>query len=149
MLDSDDRPDVVIFNNPLAFAPGHEPFASVVVIEFKRPERADVGDEKSPIRQVLRYRRLLREGKARRPDGSTIDPSRHVPFYCYVVATLTEQLRAEAQEMGFVEAPDSQGFFSFNTNFNAYIEVSSYRKILEDARKRNQAFFDRLQIRTG
>ena len=29
---------------------------------------------------------------------------------------------------------------------NAYIEISSYEKVLTDAKKRNRAFFDRLQI---
>jgi hypothetical protein len=144
-----DRPDLLIYNNPLAFAPGSDSYASIVIVEFKRPERTAVADENSPIRQVLRYVAQIRDGRARRRDGSTVEVPRNLPFYCYVVATLTPQLKAEAKEMNFTETPDGRGYFKFNPNFNAYIELSSYRKVLEDAKKRNQAFFDRLQIRVS
>ena len=146
-IDSKDRPDIIVYNTPTAFVPGGAPFSSVVIVEFKRPERKDVKGAESPIRQVLRYIEQIREGKARRPGGETVEPPPDVPFYCYVVATLTPQLRQEAREMGFTEAPDRTGFFHYNQNYKAYIEVSSYRKIIEDAKKRNRAFFDRLQIR--
>ena len=150
-VDSDDRPDLLIYNNtiydnPIAFSPGEEPFPSVVIVEFKRPERDDPGGEKSPISQVLRYVGLIREGRARRSDGSTIEPPMHMPFYCYVIATLKPSLKREAEERGFTQAPDGLGYFFYNSNFNAYIEISSYRKILDDAKKRNRALFDRLQI---
>jgi hypothetical protein len=116
-----------------------------------KPKKVDAvledREEKSPIRQVLRYVQQIREGKARRADGSTIEPLHQIPFYCYVVATLTSSLREDARQMGFTEAPDGRGYFHYNSNYKAYIEVSSYRKGLDDARKRNQAFFDRLQIR--
>jgi hypothetical protein len=146
-VDSNDRPDLLIYNNPIAFAPGQEPFPSVVIIEFKRPERADYDEEKSPIRQILRYVEQILNGKAKRLDGSTIEPPPHMPFYCYVIATLTSSLRRDAQERGFTSAPDGLGYFNYNSNFNAYIEISSYRKVLDDAKKRNQALFDRLQIK--
>jgi hypothetical protein len=145
---SEDRPDLLIYNTPHAFAPGEAPFASVVVVEFKRPDRTEYRQEDSPLRQVLRYVQAVRDGKARRADGSTLEPlPEHIPFYCHVVATLTEQLRAEAREMGYTEAPDRTGFFHYNQNYRAFIELSSYRKVLEDARKRNKAFFEKLQLR--
>ncbi|MDH5676297.1 MAG: hypothetical protein OEZ06_29525 [Myxococcales bacterium] len=144
-VESEDRPDLLIYNNPFALAPGSE-FGSVVVVEFKRPERRDVGDEKSPIRQTLRYVKQIREGKASRVDGSTINVPETTPFFCYVVATLTQALHEDAREHGFTQAPDGHGYFHFNQNYKAYIEVSDYRKVLDDAKKRNRAFFDRLEI---
>ena len=145
-VDSDDRPDLLIFNNPIAFTPGEEPYSSIVVIEFKRPERKDQKGEDSPIAQVLRYVRQIRDGKGKRSDGSTIELPIHTPFYCYVVATLTPSLKEEAEERSFTESPDGMGYFTYNSPYKAYIEISSYRKILSDAKKRNKAFFDRLQI---
>jgi hypothetical protein len=145
-VDSDDRPDLLIYNNPIAFAPGEEPFSSIVIIEFKRPERSDYNEETSPIRQVLRYIEQIRAGRARRSDGSTMELPPQVPFYCYVIATLTPSLQRDVRERGFTQAPDGQGYFSYNSNYNAYIEVSAYRKILSDAKKRNKALFDKLQI---
>ena len=75
----------------------------------------------------------------------TLDP--HTPFYCYVVATITPKLRKEALGRGFLPTPDRKGLFWFNPQLNAYFEVSSFRKVLEDAVKRNRAFTDKLQIR--
>lgn len=146
-VEGDDRPDILVYNIPAAFVPG-TPFASVVIVEFKRPERSDYSDEENPITQVTRYIQQIRDGKAKRRDGSSVDPvPEGIPFYCHIVATLTPKLRSEALHFGYIEAPDRQGFFNYNQNFRAYIEISSYRKVLEDARKRNTAFFDRLQIR--
>lgn len=144
---SSDRPDILIYNAPLAFTPGDPPFASVVIVEFKRPERDDYDPASSPLRQVYRYIDDIKNGRARRADGSSIDPVPDVPFYCYVIATLTPRLRDDAKELGFIEAPDRRGFFTYNGNYRAYVEVSSYHKVLDDAMKRNRAFFDRLGIR--
>ena len=125
-IDSEDRPDLLIFNNPLAFSPGDTPYPSVVILEFKRPERKDGGKEESPIQQVLRYVELVREGKATRPDGSTIDLPPDIPFYCYIIATLTEKLKQDAKERGYTAAPDGMGYFAYNANYKAYIEVNAY-----------------------
>ena len=142
-VDSEKRPDI------LTYTPGSEPFSSIVIVEFKRPERDDYSDEENPIRQILEYVNLIREGKAHRSDGSTIGVSDTVPFYCYVIATLTPKLKNEAIQRNFITAPDGQGFFYYITNLRAYIEVSSYRKVLDDATKRNKAFFDKLGIAIG
>ena len=96
----------------------------------------------------IEYVDQIRDGKARRKDGSFVDkvPS-NTPFYCYVVADLTDRLRKEIRQADFLPTPDQLGYFKFHTTANAYIEISGYRKILTDAKKRNKAFFDQLQIR--
>ena len=145
-----DRPDILIYNLPHAFSPSDQPYGSVVIVEFKKPERNDYTDTDNPILQVIEYAEQIRSGKAKRADGGSMDPvPDDTPFYCYVVATLTPKLRLEAERRDFIEAPDRLGFFTFNKKLRAYIEVSSYRKVLDDARKRNKAFFDQLQIDTS
>ncbi len=146
-VDSADRPDLLIYNRRMAFSSGEAPYSTVVVVEFKRPERKDYSDEKSPIRQVLDYVRQVRSGEAERPDGSSIKLSPNTPFYCYLVATMNKKLEKEAEDFGFTLAPDGLGYFHFNEPLKTYIEISSYHKVLEDAKKRNRAFFDQLQIR--
>lgn len=42
--------------------------------------------------------------------------------------------------------PDGAGYFKFHTQLNCYIEILSYDKMLDDAKKRNRAFFEKLQI---
>ena len=144
-VDSDDRPDLVIYNQAVAFAENTD-YTSVVIVEFKRPERADFDEKDNPLTQIMDYVRQIREGTARRDDGRTIEVPENTPFYCYAIATLTQQLRELAQHRDFKRTPDGRGFFSYHTGYNAYIELLSYEKVLQDAKKRNRAFFERLAI---
>ena len=146
ITEAEDRPDLLIYNRSMVFSEEALPSSSAVVIEFKRPERNDYDDKKSPIGQVLRYVNRIREGRASRDDGSTITVPGNLPFYCYVIATLTPRLRADAIERGFTVSPDGQGFFAYNPNYKAYIEIMSFHKVLDDAIRRNRIFFDKLGI---
>ena len=58
--ESDSRPDLLIFNHPLAFGEDGEPLQSMVVIEFKRPDRTAYQDE-DPGSQVYRMVREIRQ----------------------------------------------------------------------------------------
>ena len=143
------RPDIIIYNNPFALTPGEPAMQQpVIIVEFKRPERQDVSGDHDPVKQVLDYIERIRQGKAKRPAGTTIErPADNLPFYCYVVMTLNEAARRGALRNDFKPTPDGRGYFRFHDFYNAYIEVSSYEKVLDDAIKRNQAFFDRLEIK--
>jgi len=49
-------------------------------------------------------------------------------------------------EPGLRLTPDRRGFFGYNDNFKAYVEGISFDRLLEMARRRNHAFFDRLGL---
>jgi hypothetical protein len=51
-----------------------------------------------------------------------------------------------ANEYSYTMMPDGQGFFGFNNNLKAYVEIISYDKLLEDAKQRNQILFDKLRM---
>lgn len=53
-VESEDRPDIIIFNRPLALSEGDQPFNSVIIIEFKRPERENYGEYKNPNKASIR-----------------------------------------------------------------------------------------------
>ena len=144
-VDSNDRPDLVIFNRAVAFAEDVD-YTSVVIVEFKRPERTDYSEKDNPLKQIMDYVRQIRAGKARRENGQTIEVHENTPFYCYAIATLTPQLRELAEHRDFKRTPDGRGFFSIHSGYNAYIEILSYDKVLRDGRKRNRAFFERLGL---
>jgi hypothetical protein len=149
-IEGDGRPDILIYNHPIAFAESTEDTSSVVIVEFKRPEREDYAGEDNPFDQVLDYVAQISAGQAVRGDGSRVDrPRDGTPFFCYVVVTITPKLRELALRRGYHVMPDGDGFFSFNENYKAYIEVVNYRKVLNDAVKRNKAFFDKLGLHTG
>ena len=141
-----DEPDVVVFNTPRAFTETKSPYQSVIIVEFKRPERNEYpkGDE-NPVDQVLRYVRKIKEGQAKDKDLRTINVG-EIPFYAYILCSLTPRIRAIAESRDFVKTPDNEGYFKYHQNGGCYIEIVSYDKVLNDAKKRNRAFFECLQI---
>jgi hypothetical protein len=141
-----DEPDLVIFNTPRAFTETKSPFQSVVIVEFKRPERNEyTKNEEDPVEQVLRYVRKIKDGGAKDKDGKTLNVGT-VPFYAYVLCSLTKRVKAILEDMDFTKTPDNEGYFKYHQNSGCYIEVISYDKVLHDAKKRNRAFFEHLQI---
>lgn len=145
------RPDLLIFNHRLSFSEQDlKPYYSVVIVEFKKPERKDYTDAENPVTQVYGYIRDLREGKAKYPNGATIEKLPDgVRFFCHVVATVTPKLRVILEDQGFKLSADGDGYYAFNETLNAFVEVSDYQKVLHDAVKRNKAFFHRLGLHTS
>jgi len=147
--DSQDRPDLAIFHRPMAFSDSLDQIGSVVLVEFKRPVRDDYNADdpkKNPVSQVLKYITTLKAGEGRKAKGQAIHIQETTPFYAYIVADFTKSLRDLATREDFMPTPDGDGYFRFFQNFNCYVEMLSYQKMIRDAKKRNQAFFDKLGI---
>ena len=70
----------------------------------------------------------------------------NTPFYAYILCDLFPHLRKLIENYALTPTPDGSGYCGYNPNLKCYIEVISYEKMLEDARKRNRAFFEKLQI---
>lgn len=144
------EPDLIVFDKACAFVTGNEtPFSAVTIIEFKRPMRDDYKDKDNPFQQVYEYIKDIRAGKARTKNGRDIPISNDIPFTCYIVADITKTLEDQANQYTLTRTPDGQGFFGFNKNYNAYVEVMSYTKMVSDAKKRNMAFFEKLGLPTA
>lgn len=148
--ESEQRPDMIVFNRPIAFteqpAPG---FSSVVIVEFKRPMRGEYDEKENPIAQVYDYIREVRAGTAEQRDGRPFTVSGQVPFYCYIVCDLTPKLRQFAENYDLTPAWDNQGYFGYNKARHAYAEIISFDKLIDDAEKRNRAFFEKLGLPKG
>lgn len=146
---STQRPDMIVFNRPLAFAEDAAPaFQSIVIVEFKRPMRGEYDEKENPISQVYDYIREVRKGLAEQRDGRPFVVPDQVPFYCYIVCDLTPKLRHFAENHDFTKAWDGQGYFGYNSARHAYVEIISFDKLIDDAEKRNLAFFEKLGLRT-
>lgn len=147
--DNRDRPDLVVFDKVCAFTPGSElPFSAITIVEFKRPMRSATPDD-NPFVQVRKYVTAIRDGKARTSDGRDIPVGKDIPFFCYVVADITQTLEQQAYDFELTKTPDGQGFFGYKRQYNAYVELISYTKMVDDARRRNAAFFDKLGLPSG
>lgn len=143
---SADRPDVIVFNRPFAFANDNKPYQSIVLVEFKRPMRDDYTDEENPIQQINRYAREIIEGEAKDKHNREFDFRENTPIYAYIICDLTKKLKSYAKDAGFRPLPSGDGFFFFNDNYNMYVEIMSFDKILNDSRERNRVLFDKLNI---
>jgi len=143
---SDERPDIIVFNRPFVFSNDNKPYESIVLIEFKRPMRDDYSDDENPIQQINRYAREIIEGEAKDKHGREFDFRKNTPIYAYIICDLTKKLKAYANDSGFRPLPSGDGFFFFNDNYNMYVEIMSFDKILNDSKERNRVLFDKLNI---
>ncbi|CAB1249537.1 ATP-binding protein [Clostridium sp. MT-14] len=146
-VNTDDRADILVIDNAVALSDeDSKPYNALTIIEFKRPMRDDYTDEENPINQVLKYTRNIRKGNAKDKNGRNIIIAENSPFYLYIIADITPNLVEQAENATLTKTPDGMGFFGYNDskNLNAYIEIISYEKLLEDAKKRNRILFDKL-----
>jgi len=143
---SNDRPDIIVFNRPFVFANDNKPYQSIVLIEFKRPKRDDYTDEENPILQINRYAREIIEGLAKDKNDREFNLRPNTPIYTFIICDLTPKLIANAKDGGYKQLPSGDGFFFFNDNYNMYVEVLSFDKVLKDSRERNRVLFDKLNL---
>lgn len=145
--ESRDRPDIVLFQgNTLLHRPNTNQPA--VIVEFKRPARKDYDDHENPITQVYRYIDQLRGKKVDDNNGELITKvNEDTPFFCYIVCDVTPKLESILKMIGsFQSLPGGRGYSSYNKDYRAYVEVLDYRQLVDDARLRHEAFFNKMGI---
>ena len=121
-------------------------YDTVVIFELKRPMRNDYNHNENPIQQLTDYVRKLMTNKTKDRNGRLIKVSERTKFYLYAVCDITSTLERILTDRDFTATPDRLGYYRYNTNLNAYIEVLSFDKILNDAKKRNKILFDKLGL---
>ena len=144
--ESSERPDIIVFNKPFAFSNDNKPYESIVLIEFKRPMRDDYTDDENPIQQVTRYAREIINGEAKDKDDREFNFRKNTPIYAYIICDLTKKLKSSANDAGYKLLPSGDGFFFFNDNYNMYVEILSFDKVLKDSKERNRVLFEKLNI---
>lgn len=150
--DSTKEPDLLslrMFDNPLLVNDQNSfPLASISVVEIKRPMRNDMreGEDKDPIAQALGYVERIREGQAKTKSGLLIPRNHDIPAYCYIVCDLTSTMVTRCKNFSLTMTADGMGFFGYNPNYKAYIEVISFNQLVRAAKERNRAFFDKLGL---
>lgn len=148
--DNNEAPDLaVFFDNKSMYRQGDNIATSpVCIVEFKRPKRTQYGDGENPILQACHYARKILDGKYEMPDG--IEPIKvdktSTPIYVYVVCDIVPKIRQCADDTSLVLSPDGERYFGYLKSYNAYVEVMSYRSLLETAKMRNAIFFKKLGL---
>ena len=134
------EPDIAIFDQAFAYSDSEEPFTTVTIVEFKKPDN----DNKNPVNQVGEYIDLIRQGKKKKANGQSFSITDGTLFRCYVICDLTDRMRIHCLNSGLIPTADNLGFTGFHQYRHSYIEVISYNKLLSDAKKRNEILFDKL-----
>jgi hypothetical protein len=140
---------LMVEDGPVLVSEGEQlPLASIVVVEFKRPMRNDASPsaDKDPLYQALRYLARVRSGEVRTASGRPIPKSDQIPGYCYVITDLTPSVQERCGAYDLRRTQDGLGYFGYNSTYRAYIEVVSFDRLLNQAKRRNRAFFDKLGL---
>jgi hypothetical protein len=140
------RPDILLFNKSLAFTEDQSPYQSIVIIEFKRPQRNDYTDTDNPVTQVLGYMDMILDNKATDKDGRPMIIGKSTRFYDYIICDITPKINKIAKTYSATKSPDDMGYFWFNSPYNAYMEILSFDKVLNDSKKRNRILFEKLGL---
>lgn len=144
---SDVRPDLVVFNRRFVMTDEPDRYTTgIVIFEFKRPMREGYEKDEDPLTQVYRYITEIRNGKIIDKNGRPIKVHDGTPFYSYVVCDITDKVQQAATISSLPETPDKLGYAGFHSGYRTYIEIISYDKLLQDAKKRNQALFEKLGL---
>lgn len=143
------RPDIMCLESPVVMSVEGDhgrTYDSVIIFELKRPMRDDYNGSDNPIDQLLNYAEKIKSGKAKDDKGRYIKVDDRTRMYLYAVCDITPTLDRVLKNRNFTRTSDGVGMFSFNANYNAYIEVLPFDKILRDSIMRNEVFFRTLGI---
>ncbi len=118
----------------------------IVLVEFKRPGRDNYKygtSGKDPVHQVIEQAIKIREEeRIIATSGRTITIPKGTRLYGYVVADLEPTLRKLCENQDMTQTWDNKGYYFYHKTHDIFIEVLGYDKLVDDARKRNAAFFD-------
>ena len=146
------EPDLIalnVFDNPVMVSETMTPpYASITVVELKRPMRSGDSSEKDdPVQQALNYLHRARTGKVTTVDGRPIPNAEIIPGFCYVICDITSFVRDRCLiNHDLNVTSDGMGFFGYKKHLDAYVEVISYDRLVKAAMERNRAFFDKLGL---
>lgn len=138
--ESDERPDVLIFDYVHGLRQTEEP-SKVLLIEFKRPGRKQYAEDENPQFQVERYVQRLQSGNMEDVRGRPIKLDENTIFYCFIVADIVGKMNTWT--FSWQRTADGRGrIYRPNSGFLGSIELLGWDQLIDDARARNQAFFD-------
>ena len=106
------------------------------------------GEEKDPIEQALGYLDRIRQGNVKTVSGRSIPNSEQIPGFCYVLCDITPTVEKRCKMHDGIRTSDGLGYFFYHKQFGAYVEVISFDRLVNSAKERNRAFFDRLGLPT-
>lgn len=62
------------------------------------------------------------------------------------MAYIVPQIREFANTYSLTASPDDEVYFGYMSSYNAYVEIMSVKKVIDDATMRNKIFFYKLNL---
>lgn len=135
--------DLAFFDDSMIL--GDNDGTSVTIVEFKRPSRNDYrfGNEKhDPVLQILNtIEAATKAGGISKSDGTDITLSGAVRRFGYIVADLKPSLLNVLHKHNFKADWNPRIHSLYHGNERIFIQAFGYDTLIENAKKRNQAFF--------
>lgn len=139
----DKVPDLAFFDDSLIL--GDNDGTTVTIVEFKKPSRNDYvfGSAKTdPIKQILETLDLaVRAGGVAKTDGTHMSFAGVVRRFGYLVADHMPTLVSVLRDHDFKNDQNPKIFFRYRDNEKIFLQAIGYDTLIENAKKRNQAFF--------
>lgn len=140
-ISSRKEPDILCYIDE----PGKNNFSSATLIEFKRP--IEGGRHYNPIQQLKDLAMDLQDNKCENKGGRKINFAPESNFFGYVISDFDDHLLKCIKSDGNLKLnPRGDGYFHYYSEMRLWLEVISYDKLLGDAEKRNQIFFQKLGL---
>lgn len=137
---SKDRPDILIYSEVGADRRAR----AVSLLEFKKPQRTNFDED--PTKQLFRYVRDIRKDGIWQTNGRPVTVDDATRFYCYAICDITQQIQEFAENGNYAKLQGDFGYYNYNRNHNAHVEIIAFDKIVLDAKQRHKAFFEKLGI---
>lgn len=137
---SEERPDVVIYSE----IDKEKRARAVSLLEFKKPQRKAFDED--PTKQLFRYVRQIRDNQLQISTGRSVSVDNTTRFYCYAICDLTKAVHEYAENNNYAKLQGDYGYYMYNRNLNAHVEIIAFDKIVLDAKRRHLAFFSKLGI---
>lgn len=138
--------DIAIYDKSFYYGEknDYEEINSVVIFEFKRPDRVVTYEEFS--KQMREQIWGIRESKLTDDNQKHIQTSAKTPIFFYYVCDVNAYaiLKQSAEMEGFNETPYKSLIRLSNTN--VYQEIVTYQTLIVNAKRRNKIFFKKLGI---
>lgn len=135
--------DLAFFDDSLLL--GDNDGTTITIVEFKKPSRDDYafGNAKSdPVLQVLEtLTQATQAGGISKTDGSHFSFVGTVRRFAFIIADITPTLVRVLGMHDFKNSWNPRIYVRYRDNEEIFIQVFGYDTLVENAKKRNQAFF--------
>jgi len=150
---SSKEPDIIMFDNRFSFGQENSgEISSLVIFEFKRP--GEIAHQKNKTNYRWKFSELVEKyfddfiysQDKKNYKGRSVKVGKTTPKFGYIVIDVVPSLLETYNEnKGWKKTPFGS-YFKMNEGENLYIEVLTFAKLIEFARKRHSPFFDKLFV---